>query len=63
MNNPSKQSELAELKQRVADLESQIVAKAEHVPFKPSGYYTAYYATTGFMLGIFGGMASLLFNS
>ena len=62
MNNQSKQSELAELRKRVADLESQIVDETEYVPFKPSGFYTAYYATTGFMLGIFGGMASLLFN-
>ncbi len=62
MDNPSKQSELAELRQRVADLESQIVDETEPAPFQPTGFYTAYYATTGFMLGIFGGMASLLFN-
>jgi len=62
MDTLSKQSELAELKQRVADLESQIVDETEHKPFQPPSFYTAYYATTGFMLGIFGGMASLLFN-
>ncbi len=62
MDNQSKKSELAELRQRVADLESQIVDETEHKPFQPTGFYTAYYATTGFMLGIFGGMASLLFN-
>ncbi len=62
MDTQSKKSELAELKQRVADLETQIATETEHVPFQPSGYYTAYYATTGFMLGIFGAMASLLFN-
>lgn len=62
MDTSEKQSELAELKQRVADLETQIAAETEHEPFRPAGYYTAYYATTGFMLGIFGAMASLLFN-
>ena len=30
--------------------------------WQPSGYYTAYYATAGFLLGSFGAMASLLFN-
>ena len=32
------------------------------MPFQPKGYYLAYYATTGFMLGIFGAMSSLIFN-
>ena len=62
MGTLDKESELADLKQRVSELESQIAAEAEYKPFRPSGYYTAYYATTGFMLGIFGAMASLLFN-
>ena len=30
--------------------------------WQPSGYYTAYYATAGFLLGSVGAMASLLFN-
>ena len=62
MDTESKESELAQLKKRVSDLETQIAAETVHKPFRPSGYYTAYYATTGFMLGIFGAMASLLFN-
>lgn len=62
MENNSKESELVQLKQRVAELETQIAAEKEYTPFRPSGYYTAYYATTGLMLGIFGAMASLLFN-
>ena len=62
MDTESREAELAGLKQRVADLESQIAADTKHEPFRPQGYYTAYYATTGFMLGIFGAMASLLFN-
>ena len=62
MDNNSKETELAQLKQRVAELETQIASEREYTPFQPSGYYTAYYATSGFMLGIFGAMASLLFN-
>lgn len=62
MDTDLKKSELLELKQRVSDLETQIAAETEYPRFQPSGYYTAYYATTGFMLGIFGAMASLLFN-
>ena len=62
MDTQAKKSELAELKQRVADLESQIAAETDYKPFSPEGYYTAYFATTGFMLGIFGATTSLLFN-
>ncbi|HMO85116.1 MAG TPA: hypothetical protein PKC18_09380 [Lacipirellulaceae bacterium] len=57
-----RRTELAELQARVALLEEQLSAEPAHGPFRPTGYYTAYYATTGFMLGIFGAMASLLFN-
>ena len=52
MDTEAKKTELAELKQRVADLESQIAIETEYTPFRPQGYYTAYFATTGFMLGI-----------
>ncbi|MCA9230260.1 MAG: hypothetical protein KDA57_06390 [Planctomycetales bacterium] len=62
MDTNNKETELAELRRRVSDLEAQIARETEYKPFRPTGYYTAYYATTGFMLGIFGAMASLLFN-
>lgn len=62
MDTESKKSDLAELKERVAELETLIAAETEHEPFRPTEYYTAYYATTGFMLGSIGAMASLLFN-
>jgi hypothetical protein len=53
--------ELEQLRLRAEILERELAA------MKPPaggfvGYYTAYYATTGFMLGIFGACTSLLFN-
>jgi hypothetical protein len=57
-----KQRELAELSDRVRKLESELATQETVKPFQPHGYYAAYYATTGFMLGIFGAMSSLLFN-
>lgn len=62
MDTANKEQELADLKRRVTELESTIATETVYKPFRPSGYYTAYYATTGFMLGIFGAMSSLLFN-
>lgn len=56
-----KQRELNQLSDRVQELQADLAA-AEVAPFQPRGYYAAYYATTGFMLGIFGAMSSLLFN-
>lgn len=57
-----KSTELADLQSRVALLEAQIATESAQHPFRPKGFYTGYYATTGFMLGVFGAMASLLFN-
>jgi hypothetical protein len=57
----AKQQELADLKSRVAQLEQEL-ATGEVQPFAPPGFYADYFATTGFMLGIFGAMASLLAN-
>ncbi len=58
----TKQRELEDLRLRVSALEGEIARQRTHEQFQPQGYYTAYFATTGFMLGIFGAMASLLFN-
>jgi hypothetical protein len=57
-----KQRELAELEARAQQIKEELARESEVPPFQPRGYYAAYYATTGFMLGIFGGMSSLLFN-
>ena len=54
--------ELSELQLRVKKLEGEIADAEPKPPWQASGYYTAYYATTGFMLGMFGAAASLLFN-
>ncbi len=44
------------------DLEAEIAARESQGGWHATGYYTAYYATAGFALGIFGAMTSLLFN-
>ncbi|MBS0209539.1 MAG: hypothetical protein JSS27_11365 [Planctomycetes bacterium] len=56
-----KLAELEELRTRITDLERELGASDES-GWPPRGYYTAYYATTGFMLGIFGAAVSLIFN-
>jgi len=55
-----KLEELEELRERVTSLERELAEPPPH--WQASEYYTAYYATTGFMLGIFGAVTSLLFN-
>jgi hypothetical protein len=57
-----KQRELAALEARAHELAAELAEDRPVAPFQPKGYYAAYYATTGFMLGIFGAMSSLLFN-
>lgn len=56
-----KQQELESLRNRVSQLEQEL-----HVPpatgFTARGYYGMYYFTTGAFLGMFGAIASLLFN-
>lgn len=54
--------ELARLQARVAELEVQIAASRSAGRWAPQSFYTAYYATTGFLLGIFGALTSLVVN-
>ena len=58
----TKETELERLRARAAQLEAEIAKETAEKGWRPSGYYTAYYATGGFVLGMFGAMASLLFN-
>ena len=55
-----KLDELAELQGRVTELQREIEAPPRH--WQAEGFYAAYYATAGFMLGMFGATTSLLFN-
>lgn len=59
-NRQQKLDELAELQQRVAQLQREVEKPPKH--WQAEEYYTAYYATAGFMLGMFGATTSLLFN-
>ncbi len=56
-----KRARLAELKSQVAALEAELAA-AEGPRWRGEGYYTAYYATSGFFLGMLGASVSLLLN-
>ncbi len=61
MTDITKQKELETLRSRVQQLEAELEAETPGA-WPPASYYGAYYATTGFMLGIFGAMTSLLVN-
>jgi hypothetical protein len=56
------QRELAELRARVAQLESEVSAPAPPDRRWTRGYYLTYYATAGFFLGMIAAVASLVFN-
>jgi hypothetical protein len=62
MNQISKRQELDELRARVERLEGELGGAGEESRWQATGYYTAYHATTGFMLGAVAAMASLLVN-
>lgn len=57
-----KQQELLELRERVQQLESELATDAHGQHWPPQGFYLEYYATTGFMLGMFAAAVSLLVN-
>lgn len=62
MDLPSKQREFEELKRRVAQLEEELSEAQAVKPFRPQGFYAAYYATTGFLLGGVAAVAALGVN-
>ena len=60
--NARKRQELDTLRQRVEELERELESGGEREDSWGTRYYLAYYATTGFFLGMFGACTSLLFN-
>ena len=57
-----KQREVMELRRKANALEGEILEASAAVPWRLTGFYTAYYATTGFMLGLAAATVSLLVN-
>ena len=57
-----KVQELEELRSRVQTLESELRIEESSGQWPPKGFYAEYYATTGFILGMFGAAMSLLVN-
>jgi hypothetical protein len=57
-----KVQELEELRDRVRELELQVESERTAGQWPPKGFYTEYYATTGFILGMFAAAISLLVN-
>lgn len=66
MDNETKQSEIEELRARLAQLERDVAQQpaghASNQNWPPRQFYGAYYAMTGGVLGIFGAIISLLVN-
>jgi hypothetical protein len=63
MDSADKKQRLAELRAEVNQLEAEL--SSPHSPpaqWQATSYYTAYYATTGFLLGGIAAMSSLLVN-
>ena len=62
MDLSSKQEEFEKLKTRVDQLETELREADIAGPWQPTGYYSAYYATGGFVLGGLAAAAALLVN-
>lgn len=60
-NQEETRKRLEELRQELTQIEHQLRTQTEP-RWQPTGYYTAYFATTGFMLGGIGALVSLVFN-
>lgn len=58
----SKAQELEDLRERVRQLEAELPPEQVGGQWPPRGFYAEYYATTGFILGMFGAAISLLVN-
>jgi hypothetical protein len=62
MDRNATQQQIEQLRSRLAELEGELAAMPPAAPWRPSGYYTGYYATAGFVLGMLAAISSLLFN-
>jgi hypothetical protein len=62
MDADTRRHELERIRAQLTQLEAEITSDEARKGWRATGYYTAYYATAGFLLGIFGAMVSLLFN-
>ncbi len=58
----TQKKKLMDLRDQVRQLESEILNVEAGQTWQATGFYTAYYATTGFMLGMFGAISSLFVN-
>ncbi len=62
MNREVLVQELATLRQRIDEIESQLSQQAAITKLRPQGVYPAYDVTAGCILGMFGAATSLLLN-
>jgi len=62
MDVESKRREIQELQARLAQLEHEVDGEQPVREWQATEFYTAYFATTGFMLGMIAAGASLLLN-
>lgn len=62
MTRADKLQKLEELRRQVAELEGELQSEREPSTWPPKEFYSAYYATTGFMLGGIAAVASLVVN-
>lgn len=61
-SNSRQRQEIAELRRRLEELEAEVAANGGQGDWRRQGFYGAYYATTGFLLGGFAAAVSLLLN-
>lgn len=62
MSLDSRQQQLEELRAQVRKLEQELQQPLPQTQWPPKTFYTEYYATTGFILGMIAAAASLLIN-
>ncbi|MFI5456298.1 MAG: hypothetical protein ACHRXM_12695 [Isosphaerales bacterium] len=62
MDAHTRRQELERIRAQIRQLEAEVTSEQAERVWHATSYYTAYYATAGFLLGIFGAIASLLFN-